>query len=92
LEYAKRTIHEAVVLPNMRPDLFSGLRSPPKGVLLYGPPGTGKTMLAKAVATESGFNFFSISSSSVTSKFLGEGEKLMKVFYAIIFLIHVDKV
>jgi len=81
LDYAKRTIHEAVVLPNMRPDLFSGLRSPPKGVLFYGPPGTGKTMLAKAVATESGFNFFSISSSSVTSKFLGEGEKLMKAVF-----------
>lgn len=40
LAYAKQTIQEAIILPNLRPDLFQGLRSPPRGVLFYGPPGT----------------------------------------------------
>ncbi|KAJ3616223.1 hypothetical protein Zmor_011986 [Zophobas morio] len=83
LEFAKKTIQEIVVWPMLKPDIFCGLRSPPKGLLLFGPPGTGKTLIGKCIAGQSGSVFFSISASSLTSKWVGEGEKLVKTLFQV---------
>ncbi|KAG4954455.1 hypothetical protein AAZX31_14G144100 [Glycine max] len=100
LETIKLALFELVILPLKRPDLFSHgkLLGPQKGVLLYGPPGTGKTMLAKAIAKESGAVFINVRISNLMSKWFGDAQKLVTAIFslahklqpAIIFIDEVD--
>lgn len=79
---AKQSLQETAILPLIRPDLFTGLRKP-QNVLLWGPPGTGKTLMVRAVARESGSNLFSVSASVLTSKWMGDSEKLVRTLFQV---------
>ncbi|XP_047311564.1 ATPase family AAA domain-containing protein FIGL1 [Impatiens glandulifera] len=83
LEHAKKCVTEMVIWPLLRPDIFKGCRTPGRGLLLFGPPGTGKTLIGKAIAGEAKATFFYISASSLTSKWIGEGEKLVRALFGV---------
>ncbi|EKX33771.1 hypothetical protein GUITHDRAFT_81158 [Guillardia theta CCMP2712] len=68
--------------PILHPQKFSLLGlSAPTGVLLYGPPGCGKTLVAKAVARESGANFISVKGPELLNKFVGESERAVRQLF-----------
>lgn len=83
-----------------KPEVFKGLRSAPKGILLFGPPGTGKTLIGQWIAFETESTFFSISSSSLISKWIGETENLVRTMFivakarqpSVIFIDEVDSI
>ncbi len=101
LEDVKQALREAIEWPMKYPQLFreTGVE-PPKGVLLFGPPGCGKTLLAKAVATETGANFIPVRGPEILSKWVGESEKaIRKIFHrarmvapAVIFFDEIDAI
>jgi transitional endoplasmic reticulum ATPase len=94
-------VREMIELPLRHPELFKRLGvEAPKGVLLHGPPGTGKTLLAKAVASETNANFYTIGGPEIMSKYYGESEeKLRNLFQqaeknapSIIFIDEIDSI
>jgi len=94
-------IREAVELPLRHPQLFKSIGvKPPRGILMFGPPGSGKTLIARAVANETGAFFFLINGPEIMSKLAGESESnLRKAFEeaeknspAIIFIDEIDAI
>ncbi|MHA2233410.1 MAG: AAA family ATPase, partial [Candidatus Hodarchaeales archaeon] len=101
LDQEIQRVREMIELPMKHPELFQRLGiDPPKGVLLHGAPGTGKTLLAKAVANESGVNFVSLAGPEVMSKFYGESEQRVRGIFedaeknapSIIFIDEIDSI
>ncbi|KAH9175568.1 ATPase [Lactarius sanguifluus] len=86
LEEIISSLRESVIIPFLHPGLFclsSALLTAPKGVLLHGPPGCGKTMLAKALAKESGATFINIALSMLLNKSIGESNKLVAGLFSL---------
>lgn len=86
LEDIIEELKESVIYPLTMPHLYShssSLLSAPSGVLLYGPPGCGKTMLAKALAHESGASFINLHISTMTEKWYGDSNKLVRAVFSL---------
>ncbi|XP_061108088.1 ATPase family gene 2 protein homolog A isoform X2 [Conger conger] len=79
MEEVKLKLKQAVEWPLRHPESFTRMGiQPPKGVLLYGPPGCSKTMIAKALANESGLNILSVKGPELLSKYVGESERAVR--------------
>jgi transitional endoplasmic reticulum ATPase len=79
LEDIKEQLKEAVEWPLKYEDAFTEFNvQPPVGILIHGPSGTGKTLIAKALANESGVNFISVKGPSLMSKYVGESERAIR--------------
>uniref|UniRef100_A0A8C0L3S5 AFG2 AAA ATPase homolog A n=1 Tax=Canis lupus dingo TaxID=286419 RepID=A0A8C0L3S5_CANLU len=82
LENIKLKLKQAVEWPLKHPESFIRMGiQPPKGVLLYGPPGCSKTMIAKALANESGLNFLAIKGPELMNKYVGESERAVREIF-----------
>jgi len=82
LEESKRTLQDNLIVAMNNPDKFSKMGiKPPRGALLYGPPGCGKTILARALATESGGNMILVRGPEILSKWVGESEKAIREIF-----------
>lgn len=82
LNNVKDLIRHSIIIPTLNPDVCGGLRRPPRAFLLFGPPGTGKTLIGKCIANEVDATFMSISASTLTSKWIGESETLVRAMFA----------
>uniref|UniRef100_A0A9L0SKB8 vesicle-fusing ATPase n=1 Tax=Equus caballus TaxID=9796 RepID=A0A9L0SKB8_HORSE len=82
VENIKLKLKQAVEWPLKHPESFIRMGiQPPKGVLLYGPPGCSKTMIAKALANESGLNFLAIKGPELMNKYVGESERAIREIF-----------
>ncbi|XP_062287213.1 fidgetin isoform X1 [Scomber scombrus] len=98
LDMAKAAIKEEILWPILRPDMFSGLPTLPRNLLLFGPQGTGRTLLARCMASQLGAAFLRLSGSTLVTKWLGEGDKIIQASFlvarcrqpAVVFISEVD--
>merc|ERR1719383_727524 len=99
LDDLKLKLKQAVEWPIKHPEMFIRMGiSAPRGLLMYGPPGCSKTMVAKALAKESGLNFLSVKGPELFDKYVGESERAVREIFrraraaapAIIFFDEID--
>lgn len=81
-EEIKFQVRQCVEWPLKYPQKFEAMGlKPPAGIMLYGPPGCSKTMIAKALATESGLNFIAVKGPELFSKYVGDTEKAIREIF-----------
>ncbi|MDF2421633.1 MAG: CDC48 family AAA ATPase [Nitrosopumilus sp.] len=82
LDDVKKSLSDNLAMAMKEPAKFTKMGiKPPKGALMYGPPGCGKTLLARALATETGANMILVRGPEILSKWLGESEKAIREIF-----------